>query len=100
MTAPNPNSAASENSVFQETEDGIDTPANDPALVQIIEHAYETAGTTTRRDIDIETKWSATELDQVLDRLESEGYAELIGDSNRQMIVLTNRGEFLARGRR
>jgi hypothetical protein len=42
MTAPDTNSAASDNFVFQETEDGVDTLANDHALVQIIEHAYET----------------------------------------------------------
>lgn len=100
MTAPDINSAASDNSVFQGTEDGVDTPANDLALVQIIEHAYETPGTTTRRDLELETQWSAAELDQFLDRLESKEYAELIGDSDRQMVVLTNRGEFLARGRR
>lgn len=100
MTASYTNSAASDNSVFQGTEDGVDTPANDLALVQIIEHAYETAGTTTRRDLEIETQWSSAELKQLLDRLASKGYAELIGDSNRQMIVLTNRDEFLARGRR
>jgi hypothetical protein len=100
MTAPDINSAASDNSVFQGTEDGVDTPANDLALVQIIEHASETAGTTTRRDLEIETQWSAAELDQLLDRLESKEYAELVGDSDRQMVILTNRGEFLARGRR
>jgi hypothetical protein len=100
MTAPDINSAASDNSVFQGTEDGVDTPANDLALVQIIEHAYETAGTTTHRDLEIETQWSAAELDQLLDQLESKEYAELIGDSDRQMVVLTNQGEFLARGRR
>jgi len=100
MTAPDTNSAASHNSIFQETEDGVTTPANDRALVQIIEHAYETAGTTTRRDLEIETQWSSTELDQLLDRLEAEGYAELIGDSNRQMLLLTNQGELLAQGRR
>ena len=100
MTALDINSAASDNSVFQGTEDGVDTQANDLALVQIIEHAYETASTTTRRDLAIETEWSAAELDQLLDRLEAKGYAEVIGDSNRQMIVLTSRGEFLARERR
>ena len=100
MTAPDINSAASDNSVFQGTEDGADTPANDSALVQIIEHAYETAGTTTRRDLKIESQWSSSELDKHLDRLEGEGYAELIGESNRQMLLLTNQGEFLARERR
>ena len=100
MTAPDINSAASDNSVFQGTEDGVDTPANDLALVPIIEYASETAGTTTRRDLKLETQWSAAELDQLLDRLESKEYAELIGNSNQQMVVLTNRGEFLVRGRR
>jgi len=100
MTAFDTNSAASDNSVFQGTEDGVYTPANDLALVQIIEHAFETAGTTTRRDLEIETQWSAAELDQLLDRLESKEYAELIGESDRQMVVLTNQGEFLARERR
>lgn len=100
MTAPDTNSVASDNSVFQGSEDRPDTPANDRALVQIIEYAYETASTTTRRDLEIETQWNTTELDQLLDRLEAIGYAELIGDSYRQMIVLTSRGEFLARRRR
>jgi len=100
MTAPNTNSAASDNSVFQGTEDGVDTPANDLALVQIIEYASETAGTTTRRDLKIESHWSSSELTQLLDRLEDAGYAELIGESNRQMLLLTNQGEFLAQERR
>jgi hypothetical protein len=100
MTAPDTNSAVSDNSVFQGTEDGVDTPANDRALVQIIEHAYETAGTTTRRDLEIETQWNSAELDQLLHRLESEGHVELIGDTDQHMVVLTSRGELLARGRR
>ncbi|PGF14404.1 hypothetical protein CP556_21570 [Natrinema sp. CBA1119] len=99
MTAPNTNSAASNNSVFQGSEDRPDTPANDHALVQIIEYAYETASTTTRRDLEIETQWNTTELDQLLDRLEAIGCAELIGDSAHRMIMLTSRGEFLGRRR-
>ena len=100
MTAPDTNSAGSDNSVFQGSEDRPDTPANDRALVQIIEYAYETASTTTRRDLEIETQWNTTELNQLLDRLEAIGYAELIGDSDRRRIVLTSRGEFLGRRRR
>lgn len=100
MTAPDTNSAASDNSVFQGSGDRPDTPANDRALVQIIEYAYETASTTTRRDLEIETQWNTTELNQLLDRLEAIGYAELIGDSDRRMIVLMSRGELLGRRRR
>jgi len=100
MTAPDTNSAASDNSVFQGSENRPHTPANDRAFVQITKYTYETASTTTRRDLEIETQWNTTELDQLLDRLEAIGYAELIGDSDRQMIVLTSRGKFLARRRR
>ena len=100
MTAPNTNSAASDNSIFQGTEDGPDTPANGRAPIQIIEDAYETAGTTTCSDLTIETQWSTIEFDQFLDRLEAIGYAGLINDLDRQMIVLMSRGHLLARGRR
>ena len=100
MTAADTNSTASDNSVFQATEDRPDTPANDRASVQIIEHEYETASTTTRRDLEFETQWNATELDQLLDRFEAIGYAESTGDSDCQMIIVTGRGDFLARRRR
>jgi len=100
MTAPDTNSAASDNSIFQWTEDGPDTPANDRAPIQIIEDAYETSGTTTCSDLTIETQWSTIELDQFFDRLEAIGYAGLISDLDRQMIVLMSRGQLLARGRR
>jgi hypothetical protein len=100
MTAADTNGTASDNSVFQATEDRPDTPANDRARVQIIEHAYETASTTTRRDLEFETQWNATELDQLLDRFEAIGYAESTGDSDCQMIIVTGRGDFLARRRR
>jgi DNA-binding MarR family transcriptional regulator len=100
MTAPDTNSAVSDNSVFQGTEDGVTSPANDHALVQIIEHAYETAGTTTRRDLKLQTQWSSADLRQALDHLEARGYAESIGDAHRQMVILTSRGEGLAREHR
>lgn len=100
MTANDANSAASDNSVFQGTGDGVDNPANDRTLVQIIEYAAETAGTTTRRDLAIKTEWESVELTRLLDRLEAMGSAELIGESTRQMLVLTSRGESLARERR
>jgi len=97
MTAPDANSAVSHNSVFQETEDGANTPADDPALVQIIEYAYETAGTTTRRDLIIETQWNPSKLDKHLNRLETGGYVVLISESSNQMVLLMSRGEFVAR---
>lgn len=100
MTASNTNSAASDISIFQETESRSYLPDNDRVLVQIIEYTYETASTTIRRDLEIETQWNTIELDQFLDRLEAIGYAEFIGDSYCQMIVLASRGEFLAPRRR
>lgn len=97
MTAPEANSAASDNSVFQSPEERVNTPADDPALVQIIEYAYETAGTTTRRDLIIETQWNPSKLDKLLNRLKAEGYVVLISESSTPIVLLTSRGEFVAR---
>jgi len=95
MTAPDTNSAESQNSVFRE-EDWVPTPADDRTL-RAIKHASQTASVTTRRALAIETGWSPSVLEDVLTRLESEGYAELIGESGCQRVVLTNRGETAAR---
>ena len=100
MTAPNTNSAASDNSVCQGTDDGVNTPANDDALVQIIDHTYETAGTTTRCDLETGAPWRSGERNQRRKQLEVEGDAELIGDSDRQLLLVGHQGKCLARGRR
>lgn len=96
MTANESSSAESENSVSQSARDGIQPSAHDPELVQIARCAYDTAGATTRQDLAVETGLLLTEIDELLQQLEAEGYADLIGESDRQVVLLTSRGEWLA----
>ena len=96
MTANESSSAESENSVSQSAKDGIHPSAHDPELVRIAPCAYDAAGATTRQDLAVETGLLLTEIDELLQQLEAEGYADLIGELDRQVVLLTTRGEWLA----
>ncbi|WP_276278575.1 hypothetical protein [Haloarcula regularis] len=82
MTANQSNSVDSENSVFQPFEGGDDTSVYVHQIVKIIELANETTGTTTRRDIIEEVRISFTELNTILNWLNSEGYIERRGTAH------------------
>ena len=97
MTANNTNSVGSENSVSP-IEDRAKFLARDPALKRIVEHATETGGSTTRRDLAAKTGWSVSEIDTHLERLVEGEFVELIGEAGYGIVVLTHRGERLARG--
>ena len=97
MTANNTNSAGSENSVSP-VEDRAVTLARDPELRRIVEHAANSGGSTTRRDLAAKTGWPISEIDTHLELLEAGGFVELIGEAGRGIVVLTHRGERLARG--
>jgi len=96
MTANERSSAGSDNSVSQSVRDGIQPSAHDPELVRLARCAYDAAGATTRQDLAVETGLLLTEIDELLQQLEAEGYAELIGELDRQVVLLTTRGEWLA----
>ncbi|WP_248517940.1 hypothetical protein [Salinarchaeum laminariae] len=96
MTANDSNSAESENPVSQRENDRIHPTAHDPELVRIARFAYAAAGAVTRQDLAAETGLALTEIDERLDQLEAEGYADLIGERGRQAVLLTTRGEWLA----
>lgn len=96
MTANESSSAESENSVSQSARDGIHPSAHDPDLVRLARCAYDAAGATTRQDLAVETGLLLTEIDELLQQLEDEGYVELIGGLDRQVVLLTTRGEWLA----
>jgi hypothetical protein len=96
MTANESSSAESENSVSQSAKDRIHPSAHDPELVRIARCAYDAAGATTRQDLAVETGLLLIEIDELLHQLESEGYADLIGELDRQVVLLTTRGEWLA----
>mgnify|MGYP002126558632 CR=1 FL=1 len=95
MTANESNSAESENSVSP-ADDRIHPSAHDPELVRIARCAYDIAGATTRQDLALELGLLPTEIDDHLQQLETEGYAALIGEFDRQVVLLTTRGESLA----
>ena len=97
MTANNTNSAGSENSVSP-VEDRTVTLARDPELRRIVEHAADSGGATTRRDLAAKTGWPISEIDPHLELLEAGGFVELIGEAGYGIVVLTHRGERLARG--
>jgi len=97
MTANNTNSAGSENSVSP-VEDRTVTLARDPELRRIVEHAANSGGATTRRDLAAKTGWPISEIDTHLELLEAGKYVELIGEAGHSIVVLTHRGEQLARG--
>ena len=97
MTANDTNSAGSENSVSP-VEDRAVTLARDPELRRIVEHAADSGGSTTRRDLAAKTGWSISEIDTLLQRLEAGELVELIGEAGYGIVVLTHRGERLARG--
>ena len=96
MTANKRSSAESENSVSQSAKDRIRSLAHDPELVRIARCAYDAAGATTRQTLVVETDLHPSEIDEHLQRLEASGYADLIGELDRQVVLLTNRGEWLA----
>lgn len=96
MTANQNNSAESENSVSRSASNLTYHSAHDSELVQIARYAYATAGATTRQDLAVETGLLLTEIDKYLQQLEAEGYADLIGEFDRQVVLLTSRGEWLA----
>lgn len=96
MTANECNSADSENSVSRSLGDRNHPSANDPELVRIARCAFNVAGATTRQDIVAETGLPPAEIDDRLDQLEAEGYADLIGEVDRRVVLLTTRGEWLA----
>lgn len=98
MTASNTKSAASKNSVSQETEDRGDAPANDIALVQGIEYASGTADSQICRGCEIEPHWSAFDCGLCLQWVNLEG--DVVGKCDQQLIELTNQNGGFARGER
>jgi len=65
---------------------------------RIVRHARNSGGSTTRRDLLLETDLSDEELETLLRRLADGGYVDLIGEAEHEAIVLTCRGEHLAGG--
>jgi len=98
MTANDTNRVGSDNSVSQPTEGRDKLSEHDTRSRCIVEHAHEHGGTTTRRDLLTQTDLSADELNSYLPLLADSGYVDLVGDAEREAVLLTCRGGQLAGG--
>jgi 6-phosphogluconolactonase (cycloisomerase 2 family) len=98
MTANDTNRVTSDNSVSQSAEGTEKHSEHDVRSRRIVEHAHEHGGTTTRRDLLAQTDLSLDEVNTYLPLLADSGYVDLIGDGDREAILLTCRGGQLAGG--
>lgn len=98
MTANDTNRGESDNVVSRSVEDREKLSEHDARSRRIVEHAHEHGGTTTRRDLRIQTDISPDELNMYLPLLADSGYVDLIGDGAYESILLTCRGSLLAGG--
>ena len=98
MTANDTNRVRSDNSVSRQVESTEKLSEHDARRRSIVEHAHEHGGTTTRRDLLTQTELSPEELNEHLPVLADGGYVDLVGDTEREAVLLTCRGGLLARG--
>lgn len=98
MTAKDTNRVGSDNSVSRPAEETEIVTEHDTQSRRIVRHARNSGGSTTRRDLLMKTDLSDDELDGLLRRLADGGYVDLIGEAEREAIVLTCSGEHLAGG--
>jgi len=98
MTANDTNRVRSDNSVSRRVESTDTLSEHDTRSRSIVEHAHEHGGTTTRRDLLAQTELSPEELNEYLPLLADGGYVDLVGNAEREAILLTCRGGLLARG--
>jgi len=99
MTANDTNRVRSDNSVSRRIESEEKLSEHDVrSRRSIVEHAHEHGGTTTRRDLLAQTELSPEELNEHLPLLADGGYVDLVGDTEREAVLLTCRGGLLARG--
>lgn len=95
MTANEPNSTESENSIPPEIEGTEYASVNDPVCERIVLLASDN-GWIMRRDIAFKTGWSLEKIDDHVEHLKTDNLVELIGKSGRQTVVLTKRGHRVA----
>ena len=95
MTAKDTNRVVSDNSVSRSSEGLEKLTEHDARAGRIVESVQNQGGTTTRRDLLAQTKLTPAELNE-LPLLEDGGYVDLIGDAEREAILMTCRGGLMA----
>lgn len=97
MTAKDTNRVMSDNSVSRSDEGAEKLTEHDTRPRRIAEYAHKQGGSTTRRDLLAQTELTDKEVNEYLPLLADGGYVDLIGNAEREAILLTCRGGLLAR---
>jgi len=100
MTANDTSRVGSDNSDSQTTEDTEIISEHEERDRRIVEETRAVGGTTTRRDLLSRTDLTLDELENRLNKLADGEYVDLIGEYERELVVLTCRGEQVAGGSR
>ena len=98
MTANDTNRVGSDNSDSRTAEDTEIISEHDERDRRIVKETRAVGGTTTRRDLLLRTDLTLDELENRLQELVDGGYVDLIGEFERELVVLTCRGEQIAGG--
>lgn len=97
MTAQEPNRSVSDNSVSRPIARDRFSLERDPRTRRIVEYTHDHNGATSGRDIAAEAGWTLDETEAHLQRLEAENYVQLVGEEHSRIVLITGRGERLAR---
>jgi DNA-binding MarR family transcriptional regulator len=97
MTAHRPTRSQSENSVSRPIAGDRVTARRDPRTRRIVEYLHEHNGATTGQDIAAKAGWTRDETETHVQRLEDADLVQLLGEEHDRIVLLTSRGEELAR---
>ena len=99
MTASEPNGSRSENSVSRPLPRDRLSLTRDPRTRRIVQYADNQNGATSIRDIAAAAGWTLQETRTHVERLERANFVQLLGEDGDGIVLLTVRGENVARGR-
>ena len=98
MTANDISRVGSDNSDSLTTENTEIISEHDERDRRIVEETRAVGGMTTRRDLFSRSDLTLHELEDRLQELADRGYVDLIGESERELVVVTCRGEQVTGG--
>jgi DNA-binding MarR family transcriptional regulator len=97
MPAHKPTRSQSDNSDSRPVAGDRVTARRDPRTRRIVDYLHDHNGATTSQDIATEAGWTREETETHLQRLEDATLIQLLGDKHDRIVLLTSRGEELAR---
>ena len=97
MPAYKPNRSRSHNSDSRSITGDRVSLQRDPRTRRIVDYLHDHSGATTGQDIAAKAGWTRDETETHLQRLEDATLVQLLGDKHDRIVLLTSRGEELAR---